>query len=97
MSKDMNRITLNIPYDMPDEKWAIVDAIYKSMPGWQGYIDGGCPVWDTGNGYTVSASVEPSGLCIESSSEEANISEWVELFMQRATERLGFIVKDAEA
>lgn len=93
----MNRVTLNISYDKPDEKWAIVDEIYKSMPGWKGYIDGGCPVWDIGNGYSISASVEPSGLCIESNNQEADISEWVGLFTQRATERLGFVVKDAEA
>ena len=60
----MNRVTLNIPYDMPDDKWIIVSQIYKTMPNWQGYVDDGCPVWNIEDGETISASVEPSGLVI---------------------------------
>jgi hypothetical protein len=92
----MERIALNIPYDMPDDKWLIIDAIYKSMPGWQGYIGNGCPVWEIGAGQTVTASVEPSGLCIEGGSPETDISEWVATFIKHATDKLGFTVKDAE-
>ena len=92
----MDRVTLNIPYDMPDEKWDIVDSIYRSMPGWKGYIQGGCPVWDVDGGHTISASVEPSGLCLEGSSPDADIGEWVNLFISRASPQLGFVVRDAE-
>ena len=92
----MNRITLNIPYDMPDDKWAIVSQIYKTMPNWQGYVDNGCPVWNIGNGETISASVEPSGLVFEGSSPDSDITAWISLFIKTSSEKLGFIVKDAE-
>lgn len=97
MAGNMERVTLNIPYDMPDEKWVIVDSIYQSMPGWQGYVADGCPVWKIAGGYTVSTSVEQSGLCVEGSAPEADISAWVELFTQQASAQLGFTVRDAEA
>jgi hypothetical protein len=93
----MHRITLNIPCDMPDAKWAIVDSIYREMPGWQGYGADGCPTWDLGHGHALSASVEPSGLCVEARGEGADITGWVTEFMERATARLGFPVRDADA
>lgn len=96
MNKKMNTVTLNIPYDMPDDKWNIIDQIYKTMPGWQGYIDGGCPAWNIKNGETISASVEPSGLVVEGSSPDSDIAEWVSLFIKTASDKLGFVVKDAE-
>jgi len=91
----MERIALNIHYDMPDENWEVIDSIYRSLPGWQGYSECGCPVWDIGEGHTVSVSVEPSGLCVESSAPEADISVWVTCFTKRASAELGFNVRDA--
>jgi adenylosuccinate synthase len=36
-------ITLNIPYDLSEQEWAKVSAVYESMDGWLGDKNG--PTW----------------------------------------------------
>ena len=94
----MGIITLNIPYDMPEEKWFKLAKVYESMPGWSGYILDGCPVWYSvnDNEKSISASVEPSGLLIEGNMSESEFNVWLINFKASASEVLGFTVEDAE-
>lgn len=93
-----NVITLTIPYNLPDSDWIIVDDIYKSMPGWIGYLKDGCPYWfgTENNNVYLSASVEPSGLLFDGRMDEEEFKEWINSFKTLATRKLGFEVKDAE-
>jgi hypothetical protein len=94
----MGTITLNIPYDMPEEKWQELVKVYENMPGWAGYILDGCPVWKSisEEEKSISASVEPSGLVIDGNMSDYEFNEWLNKFTVRASNVLGFIVKDAE-
>ena len=94
----MGTITLNIPYDMPDEKWQDLAKVYEGMPGWAGYILDGCPVWKSikEEEKSISASVEPSGLLIEGNMSDTEFEEWLSKFTASASHALGFKVKDAE-
>ncbi|CAH0533924.1 hypothetical protein VST7929_01801 [Vibrio stylophorae] len=89
----MNRTLLNIPYNLSDENWQQIDAIYRAMPGWKGYVHGS-PQWHLPSGYSVVAMVEPKGLCFETLSSERDLSVWLCEFMFRASEALGFSVQN---
>jgi len=82
---------------MAPEKWVIIDQIYQAMPGWKGYIDDGCPAWELEGGKSIFASVEPSGLLIEGDATQASFDIWIAEFISKASEQLGFTVRDAEA
>jgi hypothetical protein len=93
----METITLNIPYDMPEEKWHKLTKVYESMPGWTGYILDGCPVWKSViEKKSISASVEPSGLLINGDMSDSEFKEWLTKFKASASKVLGFKVKEAE-
>lgn len=68
------------------------------MPGWIGYPDGGCPYWfgtDTDAKHLV-ASVEPSGLQFSGEMQEFEFIEWINTFIEKATQVLSFQVMDTE-
>ena len=94
----MESITLNIRYDLPDDVWEKIGEVYSTMPGWKGYINDNCPVWESSSDSTksISASVEPSGLVIEGNFETNEFNNWVGEFCQKTSELVGYEVKDAE-
>jgi hypothetical protein len=89
-------ITLNVPYDLPDEDWDKIGAVYKSMDGWLESQDG--PLWygtDRDARY-IYASVEPSGLLIEGQIDPMLWTGWITVLCARLTLTLGREVHDAE-
>ncbi len=109
MSKAMNKISsdsrnLNIRYDLPDEIWDKVPAIYESMDGWLGFGDGsngqkGIPFWFSYNyeDKHISASVEPSGLQFFATNiDEQEWETWLKKVKEIATKTLGFKVGEIE-
>ncbi len=91
-------ITLNIHYTLPEETWQKVSDIYPQMPGWIGYPDGGCPYWfgmDKDAKHLV-ASIEPSGLQFSGEMQEFEFIEWINTFIEKATQVLGFQVINTE-
>ena len=95
----MPAITLNINYDLPKESWEKISLIYQSMQGWQGYDEGGIPLWtvDSQKGISLYASVEPSGLVLEYTEADPKVENWIANFIFKASAALGYTVKDAEA
>ena len=95
----MIETTLNIPLDMQDHQWEILSDVYKELDGWSGYSEDGLPVWysdpDCG-GEGVTASAEPSGLLLISNLPSELWESWLNTFIEKASEKLQFIVKDAE-
>jgi hypothetical protein len=96
----MSDSTLNLPYDLTTEQWAIVDEVFRSMDGWIGYNHqaDNTPQWygsDPGPRY-VWASVEPSGLLVSSNLPELHWIGWLTVLCARLSLRLGFEVRDAE-
>ena len=91
-------ITLNIHYALPGEAWQKVMAIYPLMPGWIGYPDEGCPYWfgTEGDEKFLVASIEPSGLAFGGKMEAAEFTGWINAFIEKATQALGFQVIDAD-
>ncbi len=90
-------ITLTVPYDLSDEMWERVSAIYESMPGWIGFNS--VPFWfgqDNDPRY-IWASVEPSGLLVSGRLDDATWAEWTASLRDRLTSVLGFEVRDADA
>lgn len=94
----MQNITLAIPYDLPPTERRKLAAIYQEMPGWLGLGEDGCPTWfgEDGTPRFLWASVEPSGLLISGELGDDEWKAWIERFMRRATEVLGFPVVDAD-
>jgi hypothetical protein len=95
----MQSITLNIRYDLPDESWGKIGLIYEAMEGWQGYGENGIPLWNIGakKDISLSASVEPSGLVLEYEQSSPEVEKWISSFISKATNVLGFEVKNADA
>ena len=92
-------VNLTIRYDMPAEKWELLQVVYESMPGWLGDDKDGCPVWrptGPGNG-EISASVEPSGLLLYFDVSEDAWKVWMTEFCEKASKALGPPVVDADA
>ena len=95
----MASTTINIRYDMPEKSWQQIAQLYSTMPGWLGFVVQGCPAWQVTDkqNQTIVASVEPSGLVFEYPESTKEVESWLALFCKRATECLGFEVRDAES
>ncbi|WP_172196105.1 hypothetical protein [Saccharibacillus qingshengii] len=89
--------SLNIRYDLPDAVWETVGELYERMPGWIGYVQG-IPHWfgQEEDGIRITASVEPSGLCMEARMDEESWQSWIGLFKTEASKVLGFKVAEPE-
>lgn len=83
---------------MTEEQWQILDDIYQSMPGFAGYHPdcGFFQFSDLRGERTIWVSVEPSGLHLSSNLDVASWKEWLDLFLKKATNGLGFEVRNAE-
>ena len=97
MDQNDHSTTLDIRYDMPASKWDSLFNIYQLMPGWEGCLADGCPVWrpDGPEGGEISASIEPSGLQFDASVAQPTFDRWIAEFMERATSAIGKPVRDA--
>ena len=89
-------ITLNLPYDLSEQEWEKVSAVYKSMGGWldnteQAYWYG----TEEDNEY-IYASVEPSGLVISGKVNEMMWLGWVTKICAKLSHALNREVYDAE-
>ena len=89
-------ITLNLPYDLTDDEWAKVDAVYRSMDGWLNHPSE--PFWYgvQGDPRSISASSEPSGLLLEGVIEHHLWTGWLTVLCARLTLSLNREICDAE-
>jgi len=91
-------ITLNLPYDLPDEKWDQVQKVYESMNEWKGFITDGCPTWygtESENQF-IWASVEPSGLLITGQISDDLWTGWLTVLCAKLSIALNMEIHDAE-
>jgi hypothetical protein len=90
-------MTPNLPYDLSDENWGRVAAVYRNMEGWIESTD--VPRWfgNEDGPKQISASVEPSGLLLEGRLESDAWAKWIDLLSTRLSAALGFKVRDAES
>jgi hypothetical protein len=89
-------ITLNLPYDLAEDEWEKVEAVFRTMDGWLEAIDH--PTWfgtDKDHPY-IWASVEPSGLLLEGELEPGLWTGWLTVLCARLTLALGREIHDAE-
>ena len=92
-----HRVTLNIPYDQPEDLWKAVMQVYESMPGWLGASD--LPRWfgTEDEAKYVWASVEPGGIVFEAHMEPELWAAWSADLCTRLSGVLGRPVHDAES
>ena len=90
-------ITLNLPYNLPDDLWARVLVVYEGMPGWLCLNE--LPRWfgSDSDPRHIWASVEPSGLLLEGQLEGDEWAKWTATLCNRLSNALGFEVRDADA
>lgn len=90
-------ITLNIPYDLSEQEWLKVSAVYESLDGWLGDRDG--PAWygQEGDARYIWASVEPSGIQFCGEVETPIWIAWLTVLCARMSLALGREVRDASA
>ncbi|SFO91522.1 hypothetical protein [Variovorax sp. PDC80] len=89
-------ITLNIPYDLSNEEWEKVAAVYASLDGWLDDQDG--PAWygREGDARYIGSSVEPSGIQFFGEVETLLWTGWLTVLCARMSLALGREVHDAE-
>lgn len=88
-------INLNIHYSAPQEVWNKVEKIYTEMQGWKGF-ENGCPKWYGDDSKRIYASVEPSGLQFYGKLPQEEWTEWLRLFIEKATAALGYPIGQPE-
>jgi hypothetical protein len=89
-------ITLNVPYDLPQDDWAKILSVYQSLDGW---IEGAdWPSWygNEGDERFITVSSEPSGLLFTAQMDQKLWTAWVSVLCSRLTQALGREVRDAE-
>lgn len=91
----MHRCTYNIPYDAPA---AMLTKIFEALPEFRGYDASGIPFWFGFESEVkhLWASIEPSGLLVEGTIDDAEWDSWDSAMRRQATTELGYAVKDAE-
>lgn len=95
----MQSITLSLPYDLNEQQWSLVNQIFEGMDGWIGFSKtDNTPQWygDQNSEKYIWASVEPSGLLIEGSLDEALWTGWVSTICARLSLALQSEIRDAE-
>ncbi|NUO75914.1 MAG: hypothetical protein HOQ32_07860 [Lysobacter sp.] len=67
-----------------DEHWSVLSKAYKTLPGWSGELDDGCPCWfgTSQSAQFLIASVEPSGLHVFGSLNEEHLQQWHVAFLR---------------
>jgi hypothetical protein len=93
---ERHTVTLNVRYDIPEEEWAKILDVYRSMDGW---LEGaGIASWygSEHDSRFIIASVEPSGILLEAQIEPDLWASWVTVLCARLTNALGREVQDAE-
>lgn len=88
-------INLNIHYSAPQKIWDKLEKIYAEMPCWKGFVDG-CPQWYGEDNKLIEGSIEPSGLQLYAELSEEEWCEWLQLFKDKATARLGYLIGEPE-
>ena len=74
--------------------WNRLEALYRDMPGWQGFRRG-CPFWQLEDG-AIQGSAEPGGLQLSGRLPETVWTEWLERFRRAASTLLGYAVGEPE-
>ncbi|RYX80072.1 hypothetical protein EON83_30185 [bacterium] len=89
-------ITLNIPYDLPQEDWGKISSVYQTLDGWIEHAE--WPSWygNEGDDKYIVVSSEPSGLLFTAEVESSLWTTWVSVLCSRLTLALGREVRDAE-
>ena len=91
-------ITLNFPYDLSDEDWSKVEAVYQSIDGYIAPKEGCVPSWYGTENDTkhICVSVEPSGLLCEGNIETGIWVGWLTIICSRLSLALNREVIDVE-
>ena len=95
---ETHNITLNLPCDLTEAEWGIVEDVYRSIDGYIVPSDGDCPCWYGAEGSSryICVSVEPSGLVCSGVVDSTLWAGWLTLLCARLTINLGREVRDAE-
>lgn len=86
-------INLNIHYTAPRKIWDKINAVYKSMPYWEGKDP--YPHW-IGPDIEIWASVEPSGIQITGSMLDDIWESWYSLLKEQLSNALGYEIGEPE-
>jgi hypothetical protein len=89
-------ITLNVPYDLPDDDWKKIVTVFKSMDGW--LESQNCQFWygTEKDARYIYASVEPSGLLIAGEIDSMLWTGWITVLCAKLTLALVREIHDAE-
>jgi len=90
-------ITLNVPWDLPDEDWNKIMQVYRGMDGW---IEGkDFPYWygTEEDERFISVSAEPSGLLFNGKINNDYWIAWITQICARLSLALNREVHDATA
>ncbi len=89
-------ITLNVRYDISQQQWAKVGAVYRSMDGW--IEDEHGPAWygREGDARFIWASVEPCVIQFCGELETPILIRWLTVLCAKLSIALGREVHDAE-
>ena len=90
-------ITLNLPYDLSDQDWIKVSAVYAEMDGWQEGEDFPCWYGSPNDSQYITASSEPSGLVVSGKVNELIWLGWVTKLCAKLSIALNREVYDAES
>ena len=93
----MEKVTLNIQHDLPNESWKNIKKLYCKMSGWKGYIDN-TPVWESFDDPTksISITIMSSGLITEGDMGRNEFNIWVNEFCKKVESVIGHEVKTDE-
>lgn len=88
-------ITLDIRYDMHEEDWKDLVAAFEKIPGWIGIEKTGTFFWlgKEDDEVYVKASITFSGLLVEACLPDLIWEKWIEEFIKKSSEALGFEVE----
>ncbi|UDL05995.1 hypothetical protein [Marinobacter sp. CA1] len=94
---ELQSITLNVPFDLPDEDWDKIMAVYREMDGW---IEGkDFPYWYgiEGDAQFILVSAEPSGLVFSGNVNHDFWIAWITKICAKLSLALNREVHDATA
>jgi len=91
-------ITLSLPYDLSEDEWKKVEAVYKSINGYIEPTENNVPSWygTENDARYIWVSMEPSGLLCEGKIESDIWVGWLTQICSRLSLALNREISDAE-